>query len=334
MQTPAQSTRTKLRRRRARRKPVAGAWSLWCRCLPSPRRHPTVPSLVHFLPIQERNVRHAKLDHATLQGVPSGGITSEFGNQGLSQTVSRGDNGDEAVGASGDAEAEPGKVMALEVTVDVTAGTARVTGGDPAAAAGLEILCHGRRMVVLMSTSGNDMRCVPGSFRKHIRPHLTLALCELVRGRSVKALAESRRAVRAPAWNQGLIPPYPPQATTAREQPPPSPTSGSQHHHHHHHHHRQPGTDSMPHQYQGQPEAAAHWSGGTHQELSPPTSPGTAYHGSRHSTSTTAHGRIVHQVCDTIFATMHVHPASQKHCVDRQLTCYWMIRDGCWSLSA
>lgn len=68
--------------------------------------------------------------------------------------------------------------MKLQIVVDVAAGTAQVIDGDPAAAAGLEVLCHGRRMVVSSAFGFNDT--------------------------SVKALADSRRAVRAPAWNQSL----------------------------------------------------------------------------------------------------------------------------------
>ena len=93
-----------------------------------------------------------------LQGIPSGADARRFGTQGLSRTVPR-DNDEDASGGPRDNEAVAMKE--LEVTVDVAAGIARVTGGDPAAAAGLEILCHGRRMVILKSSAGSDVRWDP-----------------------------------------------------------------------------------------------------------------------------------------------------------------------------
>ena len=48
--------------------------------------------------------------------------------------------------------------MKLHVVVDVATGTAQIIDGDPAAAAGLEVLCHGRRMVVSSSGGFNDVR--------------------------------------------------------------------------------------------------------------------------------------------------------------------------------
>merc|ERR1711907_77875 len=77
----------------------------------------------------------------------------------------------------GDNNDATGHMQQLHVIVDVIAGTAHVTGGDAAAVAGLEVLCHGRRMVVT-TPSGE------------------------VNNNNRVALAESRRRVRAPVARQ------------------------------------------------------------------------------------------------------------------------------------
>ena len=77
--------------------------------------------------------------------------------EAMSDTVPRG-GGPAFGGFQEDKVGVEGTSMKLQVIVDVVCGTAQVISGDPAAVAGLEVLCHGRRMVLLPNASASDAR--------------------------------------------------------------------------------------------------------------------------------------------------------------------------------
>ena len=176
--------------------------------------------------------------------------------------------------------------MKLEVVIDIASGTAQIVGGNAACAAGLEVLVHGRRMVVTNTTACSDVRCImpfpPTNMAFSHSQQPSLRIIPL----SVRDLAEARRSVRAPIWNQP--PPAPAPGLSGTLDSVEAPGLGSSL------------APTLPMSFPAKPpqyETRKYDS-----LMSPPRSPLSPdpYVGSKHADSSTAHGRIVHQAINVL----------------------------------